>query len=135
MKARTALIFSSGDPNRTSLRTSQRGRALAVAVVVLVSIACAGMTPQRAAFNSLQTIRTSVEASLKVFNVGYQSGQFNEVQRTQLGTLYGKYLAADKIAAETLQATTTADPNVIVAQVTIVAGDVLRFVQQLKAGP
>jgi hypothetical protein len=107
-----------------------------VVFVVLLATACAGVSPQRVALNSLQGIRESVVASVKVFNTGYQAGQFNELQRTQLGTLYTKYLAADKIAAEALGATTVGgDTNALVSQVTIVAADVLRFVQSLKGAP
>ena len=131
-----ALIFTPKRTSKLHVSLDQRVRSVVVTAVILATlIACATATPQRIAFNSLQTIRTSVEVSLKVFNAGYQAGQFNDLQRTQLATLYGKYTAADKIAAEALLATTTTDPAAIVAQVTIIASDVLKFVQSLKGGP
>ena len=109
---------------------------LALISLLVLSAACATTnTAQLDAFNGLKTIRVSVVAAVGVFNAGYQAGQFNDTQRTQLGVLYNKYLAADTIAATTLQATTTADPTQIVSNVTLLAGDVLRFVQSLKAGP
>jgi hypothetical protein len=110
-------------------------KSLAVLCIVLV-VACAGVSPQRVALNSLQGIRDAVTTSLKVFNAGYQAGQFTDAQRTQLQVLYQKYLDADKIAAEALGVTTSAtDPAAIIQQVTIFAGDVMKFVQSLKKGP
>src|SRR5271169_2123823 len=113
---------------------NQRKRALAASAVILVLLsACATTTTaQLDAFNALKTIRVSVVAAVNVFNVGYQAGQFNEVQRTELGTLYNKYIAADAVAATALQATTTTDPATIVQSVTVLAADVLNFIQLLK---
>ncbi len=104
------------------------------AVVVAALVACAGVTPQRIALNSLQGIRDSVTTSLKVFNAGYQANQpgFGEIQRTKLQTLYGKYLAADKVAAEALAVTTAANQTDLVASVTVLAADVIRGVQSLQ---
>src|SRR5271169_1011258 len=114
---------------------NQRKRALAASAVILALLiaGCATTTTaQLDAFNALKTIRVSVVAAVGVFNVGYQAGQFNEVQRTQLGTLYNKYIAADAVAATALQATTTTDPTTIVQSVTVLAADVLNFIQLLK---
>lgn len=119
----------------TKLSCRLRAAALPLAALIFLA-ACAGVTPQRVALNSLQGIRDSVTTSVKVFNVGYQAGQFNELQRTQLGTLYNKYIAADKIAAEALGATTVgSDPSAILGQVTVLAGDVIKFVNTLKGTP
>src|SRR5271169_160007 len=113
---------------------NQRKRALAASAVILVLLsACATTTTaQLDAFNALKTIRVSVVAAVGVFDAGYNAGQFNELQRTELGTLYNKYLAADAVAATALQATTTTDPTTIVQNVTALAGEVLTFVQLLK---
>jgi cobalamin biosynthesis Mg chelatase CobN len=112
---------------------NQRGRALVVLAVVLTLASCATTnTVQLDAFNGLKTIRISVLAATTVFKAGYDAGQFSEAQRTQLGELYNKYLAADTIAATTLQTTTTTDPAQIVGQVTILAGEVLKFVSSLS---
>jgi hypothetical protein len=114
---------------------SYRVRATACAVVLIFLASCATTTTaQQDAFKGLQTIRAGVEATLTAFNAGYQAGTYNEVQRTQLKSLYNKYLAADTIAAEALSATTTTDPGTIIANVTKIAGDVVAFVQSLKTG-
>lgn len=131
-RGRTRLHVVQEPRHRIQVEPLRRAAFVAVALSIL---ACATVTPQRIAFNSLKTVRTTVESSLKVFNAGYQAGTYTELQRTQLGILYGKYLAADKIAAETLLATTTKDPAAIVAQVTIIASDVLKFIESLKSGP
>jgi hypothetical protein len=117
-----------------------RTKSLTVLCIIVLMVgmgnACAGVPPQRVALNSLQGIRDSVVTAVKVFNVGYQAGQYNDTQRAQLQVLYQKYLDADKIAAEALGATTVVgDPNSVVQQVTILAGDVMKFVQSLKKGP
>jgi hypothetical protein len=118
-----------------ALRSSYRLRAIAGAVALTFLTSCATTTTaQQDAFKGLKTIRVGVEATLKVFNVGYQAGTYSELQRTQVGNLYAKYLAADKIAAEALSATTTTDPGAIIAQVTAIAGDVVNFVTSLKKG-
>ena len=123
------------EPGRHT-RIGKRGLAVALLAAALVSLACATTTTaQLDAFKALQTIRTSVVAAVGVFNQGYQSGQFTEVQRTQLGVLYNKYVAADAVAATALQATTTTDPTTIVQTVTALAGDVLNFVSLLKNQP
>jgi hypothetical protein len=105
-------------------------------VVTEVGCATAGLTPaqqiQLDAFNGLRTIRASVTTAVGVFNAGYQAGQFTEVQRTQLQALYSKYLAADTLAATALGSTTLTDPTQIVAQVTVLAGDILKFINVLK---
>lgn len=111
-----------------------RKRTFALFVVLALLVSCASTDPGRTAFNSLKTLRASVEASLKVFNAGYQAGQFSEFQRSQVGVLYDKYLAADRIAAQALATTTETDPAAIVARVTIIAAEVLKFVQTLKTG-
>ena len=104
-----------------------------VLVLVLLAAACASVPPQRVALNSLQGVRASVVAAVQVFNAGYQQNQFSEAQRTALGTLYNKYVAADSLAATALGATTVgSDPNAILAQVTVVAADVIKFVAALK---
>lgn len=91
-------------------------------------------TAQTDALNGLKTIRASVEAAVKIFNVGYQAGTYNEAQRTQLGILYAKYLAADTATATALNVSTS-DTATIVANVTSLAGAVLTFVQSLKGAP
>lgn len=112
-----------------------RAGAFLALIFLLVASGCATTTTaQQDAFNGLKTIRVGVEASLKVFNAGYQAGTYSELQRTQVGNLYAKYLAADKIAAEALGATMTTDPATIVARVTVLAGDVISFVQNLRQG-
>ena len=103
-------------------------------VIIAFLAACAGAPPARVAINSLQGIRDTVTTSLKVFNAGYQAGQFTEQQRTDLGVLYDKYLAADKIAAEALLPVGS-DPNAILSQLTLVASNVIEFVQSLKGAP
>lgn len=113
----------------------QTKRLLVPLVLITFLAACASATPQRVALNSLQGIRDTVTASLSVFNAGYQAGQFSEEQRTSLGILYGKYIAADTFAANALIVTTSTDTSAIVGQVTIVASDVIKFVQALKGGP
>ncbi len=90
-------LFSTGSTRISSAshtRPDQRGRAIAVlAVVLAVLVACStsALTPvqqaQVDAFNALKTIRVTVVAAVGVFNVGYQSGQFNEGQRTQMGEI------------------------------------------------
>lgn len=113
-----------------------RARAFLALIFLLTASACATQNAaQQDAFKALKTIRVSVEASLTVFNAGYQAGTYTEAQRAQLRTLYSKYLAADKIAAESLGVTLTTDPTVIVSQVTVLAGDVIKFVQSLKGAP
>lgn len=109
-------------------------RVVTPLILVAFLAACASASPQRVALNSLQGIRDTVTTSLKIFNAGYQAGQFTEQQRTNLNVLYDKYLAADKIAAEALLPVGS-DPNVILAEVTLVASDVIKFVQSLKGGP
>jgi hypothetical protein len=90
------------------------------------------MSPQRVALNSLQTTRAAVEAAVKVFNTGYQSGQYGEIPRTQLKTLYSQYLAADTVAANLLTATTETNISAVIGDVTVAAGNVIAFVQSLK---
>lgn len=122
------------------MNRKQSRKIVALVVVLLAISACASSTLTTAqqvqldTFNGLKTIRASVTATLGVFNAGYQAGQFNEIQRTQLQTLYTKYLAADTVAATALGATTLTDPTQIIQQVTILAGDVLKFVNALKTG-
>ena len=106
--------------------------------VVTTQIGCTSttLTPaqqvQLDAFNGLKTIRASVTTAVGVFNAGYQAGQFSEAQRTSLQTLYSKYLAADNVAAAALSATTLTDPVQIISQVTVLASDVLKFINALK---
>jgi hypothetical protein len=108
--------------------------APALALILLVT-ACATTTPAQVdAFNGLKTVRAGVEATLKVFNAGYQAGTYTELQRTQVGNLYAKYLAADKIAATLLGASVHADPGQVIADVTVAAGDLVKFIQSLKGG-
>ena len=129
------LFFSRdiAEPRFQKTRIGQRGRAIAASAGILLLLACATTTTaQLDAFNALKTVRASVVAAVGVFNAGYQAGQFNEVQRTQLGTLYNKYIAADAVAATALSATTTTDPTLIVQNVTVLAGDVLNFINLLK---
>jgi hypothetical protein len=113
-----------------------RRARLAVAVLALLAlVSCAtaaGNTAKLDVFNGLKTIRVGVEGAVAVFNVGYQAGTYSEAQRTQLGLLYQKYLLADKAAADALMATSTSDPGEIVSRVTVVAADVIRFIQALK---
>lgn len=113
-----------------------RQRVALLIVIMLVASGCATTTTaQQNAFNGLKTIRVGVEGALAVFNAGYQAGTYTEAQREKLRALYTKYLAADKIAAEALLATTTTDPATIVSRITVVAADVIRFVQELKGAP
>ena len=113
-----------------------RKRILPVLVAVLLVAGCASIPPQRIALNTMQSIRAAVEESLKVFNAGYQAGQFSDAQRAQLGGLYQKYLDADRIAGEALLAASSGtDYTAMVARVTVVAGDVIKFVNTLKGGP
>jgi hypothetical protein len=120
-------------PLRAHARGFSSGRAAAcVAALIFLSSCATTTTAQQDVFNGLKTVRAGVEATLKVFNAGYQAGTYSDAQRTQLSVLYGKYLAADRIAAEALAATTTVDPGQILAQVTVLAADVINFVQTLK---
>jgi hypothetical protein len=112
--------------------------ALIVAVFLTASpfspVACTSTqtaTAQTTAFQALQTIRVSVESAVKVFNVGYQSGQYTDAQRLQLGLLYNKYLAADTVAAQALTVSTS-DSTTIVGNITQLAAAVLNFVQTLQ---
>ena len=112
-----------------------RQRITAALVLAVLVTACASMPPQRVALNTLESIRAAALAAVKTFNVGYQAGQFSEVQRTQLGILYGKYQKADTIAAEGIAAASAGtDYTQLVAGVTVFAGDLIKFVQSLKAG-
>lgn len=113
---------------------ASRATVAAIALIFLIHCATA-QTAQQNAFNGLKTIRVGVEGALTVFNAGYQAGIYTEAQRTQLQTLYVKYLAADKIAAEALGASLQTDPATIVGKVTVVAADVIRFVQLLQGTP
>lgn len=112
----------------------RRHRIAALVAAAMVISACSTMTPGRAALNSLETTRAAVEATVKVFNSGYQAGQFSDAQRTQLKTLYGQYLITDTAAANLLAATTEVNVNALVSDVTVAAGKVIEFVQTLKKG-
>lgn len=132
------MVFSYQGGSRKVSPSFFRHTSIAAAVFVAAALlACvSGLTPtqqaQLDAFNSLKSIRVLVVAGVEVFNKGYQSGQFNEAQRLELGILYNKYLTADTIAATALQTTTTSDPGKIVSNVFILASDILRFIQSLK---
>jgi hypothetical protein len=91
-------------------------------------------TVQVDVLNGLKTIRSGVEAAVKVFNAGYQVGDFTDKQRTDLSILYAKYQQADAIAANLLVTTTDTTPAEIVGHVTMIAGDVIKFVQSLNPG-
>lgn len=118
------------------MRTARRIPVVFLIAILVLTAACPGVTPQRVALNSLQGIRDAVTTGLRVFNAGYQAGQYTDAQRDQLKVLYEKYLIADKVAAEALATTAaTGDPVLLIQSVTIVAGDVLRFVQSLKKVP
>jgi hypothetical protein len=100
-------------------------------ITLFFLLACAS-SPQRIALNTLQGIRDTVTTSVKVFNVGYQAGQFSEQQRTDLKVLYNKYLAADTAAATALLSVTDTQASAILSDVTILANAVIQFVQSLK---
>jgi hypothetical protein len=122
------------------MRQTQR---LTVCLLVLALASCTASTTttvgvgavRQDVFNGLKTIRIGVEGALAVFNAGYQAGTYSEAQRTALGALYQKYLLADTAAADALKATSTTDPATIIGGVTVVAADVIRFIQALKGAP
>lgn len=109
-----------------------RASLVPVIAILLITVACAGASPQRVALNTLQAVRATVVTAVQTFNVGYQSGQFSEQNRTDLGVLYNKYLTADTAAAQALLVVTDTQASAIAANVTNLANDVILFVQALK---
>jgi hypothetical protein len=103
-----------------------------ILVLLIFAAACAGMTPQRVALNTLQSVRTSVVAAVNVFGDGYKAGQFNDVQRDALKVVYNKYLAADTAAALSLKVATDVQAQAITTDVVAASVAVLQFVQSLK---
>lgn len=115
------------------MRSKTLRSAIAPVLVLLIfAAACAGMTPQRVALNTLQSVRTSVVAAVNVFGDGYKAGQFNDVQRDALKVVYNKYLAADTAAALSLKVATDVQAQAITTDVVAASVAVLQFVQSLK---
>lgn len=121
-------------PRHTRVLLPRAGAFLALIFLLAASGCATTTTAQQDAFNGLKTLRAGVEGTLKVFNAGYQAGTYSELQRTQVGVLYAKYLAADKIAAQALATTTLTDPAQIISNTTVIAADVINFIRNLKSG-
>lgn len=76
----------------------------AVALLVVVAVACASAPPDRVALNTLQILKSTTDAAMKTANVLYQSGQLSEAQVRQLIADYDLYVAASKLASSALLA-------------------------------
>jgi H+/Cl- antiporter ClcA len=114
--------------------TNRRVRRLLCVLVVVVlaaSLGCAS-TPQRIAFDTLQTLRTSVEGYVTAFNAGYQAGTYSDAQRDSLGVLYGKWRAADTAAALVIVATVDVQASTEGQKVALAVRAILDFVNSLK---
>jgi hypothetical protein len=113
---------------------ARRGAFLVVLLAVALTAGACASTPQRIAFDTLQTLRTSVEGYVTVFNAGYQAGTYNDAQRDALGALYGKWKAADTAAALVIVATVDVQASTEGQKVAVAVRAILDFVNSLK-GP
>lgn len=117
----------------------QSGRALAVSAVILVFlISCASTPHDRVALNTLKSLRTTAESAVSVFKAGRAQVPplFTAEQEVEARSLYAKYLAADKIAAEALLIYKQGDDlTAMMGTVSKAVNDLVAFVNSLKAKP
>ena len=114
--------------------TRQRGRAFAVLAVILVALSAASCPPDRAALNTLKTLRATAEHAVATVKAGRLQTPplFTDAQEAQARDLYSKYLAADKLVAEGIFAGT----NPSTASVSKAVADLVAFVNILTGkGP
>ena len=69
-----------------------------VGLLAMASMAC-GSTPDRIAFNSLQTIKAAAESGMTVAGALYADGKISEAQKAQLIDAYIKLERSCKAAA------------------------------------
>lgn len=107
-------------------------------LLVLLVLSAASCPPDRAALNTLKSARLTAEHAVAVIKAGrlLTPPLFSDAQEAQARVLYGKYLAADKVAAEALYASaSTADTATFVSAVSKAAADLAAFVSSLQKGP
>lgn len=122
--------------------SSSRARAgvLFVLVLAVLTSACAGTSPDRVAYNSIDGAVSAVQTSLTAFNEAYQVGV-----RTDPAT-WNEHRAKAKDAYEKFQATALAAANLsqkvldpqhrasIVEMVSTAAAEALRIIQAFNGG-
>jgi hypothetical protein len=119
-----------------TLRRSSYLRAVSVplAALIFLTLSAASCPPDRAALNTLQTLRATAEHAVAVVKAGRAQTPplFTDAQEAQARDLYTKYLAADKLTAEGIMAGLNPSADLVTKAV----NDLVAFVQLIqKKGP
>jgi len=105
-----------------------------LAVLIFLTLSAASCPPDRAALNTLQTLRATAEHAVAVVKAGRAQTPplFTLEQENAARDYYAKYLAADKVTAEGIQA----GLNPTTELVSKAVNDLIAFVNAIqKKGP
>ena len=116
---------------RTILR---KFSALLIACSVFLG-ACVSATPQKKAYQALESIQATVETGMQVAAKLHKDGVIGDTEKAQVLDVYSKYQKAMFTALYTLQETNTAwsDTGELLLSVTKAAGALIDLVNSLKA--
>ena len=113
--------------------------ALGIAVILGLALAffgCASTPPDRAALNTLQTVKASAESAMTVAGNLYQAGQITDAQKAQAIGLYQKIELSSKTAAAALRlVTTTGQADAVILEVQQLLAQLQKLVATFAPGP
>ena len=111
-----------------------RAASLPLVALIFLTLIAASCPPDRAALNTLKSLRATAEHSVSVVKAGRLQIPpiFTDAQEAQARDLYSKYLTADKAAAEILAAATTTDTSEFIAAVSKASADLVAFVVSIQ---
>lgn len=124
-----------GTPKSHISRLNQRGRAIAVAAVILVTLACASTPPDRVAYTSINAAVDAVQTALKVWNDTYYAPGVKvdpvtwNARRDQVNAAYVKFQATAQLAVTLAQDVTQKDNALKI--ISDAAGQILALIQAL----
>jgi hypothetical protein len=108
----------------------RRAVSLLVVLFTLAAIVgCAGMSPQRVAYNTLDDVAVAVNQGMQAFNERYQAGLQTEAQRTQVLAAYATYQKGMAVAISVSKDATQKQNAVTIA--TDAAAPLLELIAQL----
>ena len=90
------------------MRCNSPTKMLVLLAVVVAIVSCASVPPDRATFNTIQTIKASAVSTMTVIGNLYQQGSITEAQKLQAETIYNRLQAGCKAVVAGLSTITTA---------------------------
>lgn len=130
-------LFASGEHNRIDrrLQTEPKYRArtaIGAAVILALLVVSCSAPPDRVALNTLQTLKATADAAMRVTADLYAQGQLTEVQKSGAIAAYDHFAAMLKVSADALKSVgTTAQADAIAQDASKALSELLALLRQI----